>query len=104
MNERYITDKTKKMAKMKGYPIIGRVGKMRITQSELQTWIRRKYRFLIEPCYLKFSIRGSNGFYCRIFKKEHETRRRNFFCHISKSKTYEEALEKGLQVGLNLIK
>jgi len=68
------------------------------TQTILQKWLREKHKIFVFCNHYEFGINEQNGFYFSITKSIKSG-------HISgKSKTYEEALEKGLLESLKLIK
>jgi len=69
------------------------------TQSLLQKWLRDVHNIEVEPC--RIDLKGSNNYDCNVeIWKKNNTYSTEYSVH---GKTYEEALEKGLQEALKLI-
>lgn len=75
------------------------------TQSLLQKWLRVKHKIMVAVNYRKFAVKGGNGFFYTVGTKKYWTLNNYYGETLFKGfKTYEEALEVGLQVGLRMIK
>lgn len=69
-----------------------------VTQSLLQKYLREKHKINVTSCYCEYAIKSCNSWN---FTLDNPTGRQYW---QGNSKTYEEALEKGLQEALKLIK
>jgi hypothetical protein len=75
------------------------------TQSLLQKWLREKHHILVEVNFRKFAVKGTNGYFYMAGTKQYWTMDNYFGETLFKGyNTYEQALEAGLQAGLNMIK
>jgi hypothetical protein len=132
MKERIINFKTAKLAKEKGfnedlkwcgyaptsYDEKGNFWKSTFygidapVQSLLQKWLRDKHKILVIVTYRNFEVEGCDGYYFNIGKKNRKFSLKNYVgdprisegLYYTGFKTYEQALERGLQEGLKLIK
>jgi len=136
MYDTFITNKTAKLAKEKGFdiPTIGyyiklktgwefqtedpergeynwneREGRSAPTQAVLQTWLRKRHDYSVEVNYRTFGVESGNGFYytLMILPKGKQVASRLGSSYYGKDlfngfKTYEEALEAGLQTILSM--
>ena len=102
MKEELISFKTAKLAKEKGFNnnfIIGNVYNTNPTQNLLQKWLREVHGTIVQvECNFWDKIEGWNTYSTTIFYKTHDIATKSFY------KTYEEALELGLQEALKIIK
>jgi len=116
MKEELIKKTTYKSAKKKGFDIrVCRCGGFPEcicqdplpTQALLQRWIRETYHVSVEVNYLTFGVKKCNGwYYCfKDPKKGDRIGMREYgFDLFSGFKTYESALEVGLQQALQFIR
>ena len=76
------------------------------TQSLLQKWLRDKHHIQVEVNFRRFGVESCNGYFYMANPKKYCTM--NYYTGVEGKgrgfTTYEEALEEGLKVGLNLIK
>ena len=104
MKEQLISFKTAKLAKEKGCELKGVIyedgGVSLCTQSLLQKWLREEHNLHIEVCSGKGHYYVKHGGIEDMLLQELEILNGKKI----KFKTYEEALEKGLQEALKLIK
>jgi hypothetical protein len=75
------------------------------TQALLQKWLREKHKLLVEVNFRAFGVSSGNGYFYMVERKNKDKNMNNY---IGKTifdgfKTYEEALEAGLQEGLKII-
>ena len=128
MEEQLITLKTAKLAKKKGFnkkcrnffnsgsqfksqsdPIIRTASGVIIeqpSQSQLQRWIRKKYKVSVEVNYRTFGVKSCNGWYYSFMDLKKGDRigyRENGKDLFSGFNSYEVALEVGLEVALEFI-
>jgi hypothetical protein len=75
------------------------------TQSLLQRWLRDKHHIQVEVNFRKFGVSSCNGYFYMANPKKYATMNEYWGETMFKGfRTYEQALEEGLKVGLNLIK
>jgi hypothetical protein len=75
------------------------------TQGLLQKWLRIKHNLLVEVNYRTFGVSSGNGYSYMVERKNKHKNMNNYIgMNIFEGfKTYEEALEEGLQVACKLI-
>jgi hypothetical protein len=75
------------------------------TQGLLQKWLRVKHNLLVEVNYRTFGVVSGNGYFYMVERKNKNKSMNNYVGStiFEGFKTYEEALEVGLQVALKII-